>query len=109
MRQLATELSTGAIELPSFPDVALRVQKVLSNEKVSVDRIVRVIGAEPMIATRVLTMANSVAMNPQGKPVTDLRAGGDAVGTRCATLSGDRLCGCTAAPRGQCSKASSDT
>jgi HD-like signal output (HDOD) protein len=75
VRQLATELSTGAIELPSFPDVALRVQKVLSNENVSVDRIVRVIGAEPMIATRVLTMANSVAMNPQGKPVTDLRAG----------------------------------
>jgi HD-like signal output (HDOD) protein len=27
-----------------------------------------------MIATRVLMMANSVAMNPQGKPVTDLRA-----------------------------------
>ena len=74
VRQLATELSKGAIELPSFPDVALRVQKVLSNDKVSVDRIVRVIGAEPMIAARVLTMANSVAMNPQGKPVSDLRA-----------------------------------
>lgn len=74
VRHLATELSKGAIELPSFPDVAIRVQKVLSNENVSVDRIVRVIGAEPMIAARVLTIANSVAVNPQGKSVTDLRA-----------------------------------
>jgi HD-like signal output (HDOD) protein len=74
VRQLATELSAGAIELPSFPDVAIRVQKVLSNENVNVDRIVRVIGAEPMIAARVLTMANSAALNPQGKPVSDLRA-----------------------------------
>ncbi len=74
VRELATELSRGTIELPSFPDVAVRVQKVLSDEKVNVDRVVRVIGAEPMIATRVLSMANSVALNPQGKPASDLRA-----------------------------------
>jgi HD-like signal output (HDOD) protein len=74
VRQLATELSQGAIELPSFPDVAVRIQKVLANERADADRIVRVIGAEPMIATRVLSMANSAALNPQGKPVADLRA-----------------------------------
>lgn len=74
VRELATELSSKAIELPSFPDVAIRVQKVLSDENVNADRIVRVLGAEPMIATRVLSMANSAALNPVGKPVTDLRA-----------------------------------
>jgi HD-like signal output (HDOD) protein len=73
VRELATELSGGTIELPSFPEVAVRVQKVLSNEEADIDRIVRVIGAEPMIATRVLSMANSAALNPQGKPVADLR------------------------------------
>jgi HD-like signal output (HDOD) protein len=73
VRELATELSGGTIELPSFPEVAVRVQKVLSDDMVSVDRIVRVIGAEPMIAARVLTMANSAALNPQAKPASDLR------------------------------------
>ncbi len=74
VRELATELSQGVIELPSFPDVAVRIQKVLANERADADRIVRVIGAEPMIATRVLSMANSAALNPQGKPVADMRA-----------------------------------
>ena len=74
VRALATKLSSRAIELPSFPEVAMRVHKVLSDEQVSTDRIVRVIGAEPMIATRVLTMANSAAMNPGSKAVTELRA-----------------------------------
>jgi len=74
VRALATQLSSHSIELPSFPDVAMRVHKVLSDEQVSTDRIVRVIGAEPMIATRVLTMANSAALNPGSKPVTELRA-----------------------------------
>ncbi|HEY7929687.1 MAG TPA: HDOD domain-containing protein [Steroidobacteraceae bacterium] len=74
VRALATQLSSHAIELPSFPDVAMRVHKVLSDEQVSTDRIVRVLGAEPMIATRVLTMANSAALNPGSKAVTELRA-----------------------------------
>jgi HD-like signal output (HDOD) protein len=74
VRELATELSSSTIELPSFPDVALRVQKVLSEDGVNAERVVRVLGAEPVLATRVLSMANSAALNPGGKPVTDLRA-----------------------------------
>jgi HD-like signal output (HDOD) protein len=74
VRELATELSSNAIELPSFPDVAMRVHRVLSDENVSTDRIVRVVGAEPMIATRVLTLANSAALNPGNQRVTELRA-----------------------------------
>jgi HD-like signal output (HDOD) protein len=74
VRELATELSSSSIELPSFPEVALRVQKVLSEDGASSERVVRVLGAEPMLATRVLSMANSAALNPAGKPVTELRA-----------------------------------
>jgi HD-like signal output (HDOD) protein len=74
VRELAMELSSSSIELPSFPDVAMRVQKVLSDENVSSERIVRVIGAEPMIATRVLSLANSAALNPGSRPVIELKA-----------------------------------
>ena len=74
VRALAGKLSSNAIELPSFPEIATRVHKVLSDEQVNTDRIVRVLGAEPMIATRVLTMANSAALNPGSKAVSELRA-----------------------------------
>ncbi len=74
VRELATELSTSTIELPSFPKVAAQVQKVLSEDKVGADRVVRVLGAEPMLAARVLSMANSAALAPGGKAVSELRA-----------------------------------
>jgi HD-like signal output (HDOD) protein len=73
VRELATELSEGDIELPSFPEVAAQVQKVLSEDDSDSARVVRVLGAEPMLATRVLSMANAAALNPGGKSVSDLR------------------------------------
>jgi HD-like signal output (HDOD) protein len=73
VKQLASELSAGNVELPSFPDVAMRVQRVLADENVAPDRVVRVVGSEPALAARVLQMANSVALNPSGRPVVELR------------------------------------
>ena len=71
---LAAELSGGVIELPSFPEVAMRVQRILGEESASCDRVVRVLGAEPLLAARALALANSAALSPGGPPVTELRA-----------------------------------
>jgi HD-like signal output (HDOD) protein len=52
--------------------------------------VVRVIGAEPMLATRVLSMANSAALNPSGKQITELRTAVTRLGfdaLRAATVS----------------------
>jgi HD-like signal output (HDOD) protein len=73
VRELAASLSAGPIELPSFPDVALRVQQVLADEAASTDLVVRIVGAEPMLAARVVGLANSAAMNPSSTLVADLR------------------------------------
>jgi HD-like signal output (HDOD) protein len=80
VRELAMELSGRDIELPSFPEVAVRVQKVLAEDNANTERVVRVLGAEALLAARVLTMANSAALNPSGKPVSDLRAAVDRLG-----------------------------
>jgi len=90
VRALAEELSKGKVELPGFPDVAIRIQRVLADENVTPDRIVRVIGSEPVLAGRLLQMANSVALNVTGKPVTDLRTAVTRVGiniVRSATIA----------------------
>jgi HD-like signal output (HDOD) protein len=73
VQSLATELSSGKLELPGFPDIAARVQHVLADENVTAERVVKVVGAEPVLATQLLTIANSVALNPSGRQITDLR------------------------------------
>jgi HD-like signal output (HDOD) protein len=70
---LARELSAGKIELPSFPDVAQRVRRALQDDEVSAEKIVRIVGAEPALAARLLRLANSAAVNAGGKQITDLR------------------------------------
>jgi HD-like signal output (HDOD) protein len=73
VQALAAELSTGKVELPSFPDIAMRVRQVLADEAVSPEKVVRVVGSEPALAARLLQLANSAALNFSGKAVTDLR------------------------------------
>src|ERR1700733_11876738 len=73
VQSLAAELSKGKVELPSFPDIALRVRKVLSDEEVSQEQVVRVVGSEPALAARLMQIANSAALNFTGKPINDLR------------------------------------
>jgi HD-like signal output (HDOD) protein len=73
VQALASELSTGKVELPSFPDIAMRVRQVLADENVTPEMVVRVVGSEPALAARLLQLANSAALNFSGKAVTDLR------------------------------------
>ena len=90
VQALAAELSGGKVELPGFPHIVMRVQKVLADESSDGARIVRVIGSEPVLATQLVRMANSAALNPGGAKVMDLRAAVARVGldtVRSATIA----------------------
>src|SRR5689334_21783441 len=73
VQALASELSKGKVDLPSFPDIALRVRQVLADEQVTQDKVVRVVGSEPALAARLMQIANSAALNFSGKSITELR------------------------------------
>jgi HD-like signal output (HDOD) protein len=90
IRSLATELSGGRIDLPSFPEIAVRVRRILSDPKSHVEQVVRVVGSEPALAARLLRIANSAALNRSGKTVTDLRTAISRIGynmVRSASIS----------------------
>jgi HD-like signal output (HDOD) protein len=72
VKGLAMELSEGRVELPSVPEVVTRLQKALSDESVKNDTVVRVIGSEPLLAARLMTMANSAALNASQRKIADL-------------------------------------
>jgi HD-like signal output (HDOD) protein len=74
VRHLACELNTGEVRLPSFPDVALRVQRVLEDPRTTAAQIAQLLGSDAALAARVLRIANTVTFNLAGKPITDLRA-----------------------------------
>ena len=71
---LEVEIAGDHIDLPSFPEVALRVRRALADEDVSIDVVVRALSAEPSLAVKLLQLANSAALNPGGRRLTDLRA-----------------------------------
>ena len=73
VRELSEAVAKGPVELPGYPEVALRVQELLADESVNSDAVVRLVGAEPMLAARIVSIANSAALNPAGTPIADLR------------------------------------
>jgi HD-like signal output (HDOD) protein len=90
VQALATELSSGKVELPGFPDIVARVQHVLADENVSTDRVVKVLGTEPVLSGQLMSVANSAALNPSGKSIADLRTAVARVGlntVRTATIA----------------------
>jgi HD-like signal output (HDOD) protein len=87
---LTLELAGEKIDLPSFPDIAVRVRKALTNDQVGIDDVVRIVSAEPALAARLLQLANSAALNTTGKRVTDLRSAISRIGfnmARSATIA----------------------
>ncbi len=72
VKRLAADLSAGDIDLPSFPDIVIRVRKALEDEDCTPEKLVQIIGAEPVLAARLLGIANSAALRPSNDPITDL-------------------------------------
>ena len=90
IKSLAAELSRGKVDLPSFPEIAVRVRRILSDPKSTIDQVVRVVGSEPALAARLLRVANSASLNRTGRAVTDLRSAINRVGynmVRSASIS----------------------
>jgi HD-like signal output (HDOD) protein len=90
VRTLAAELSGGNVDLPSFPEIAIRVRRILSDPTSSVEQVVRVVGSEPALAARLLRIANSASLNRSGRQVSDLRTAINRIGynmVRSASIS----------------------
>ena len=90
VKALAQELSQGRVDLPSVPDIVLKMQRALADEHVSNETVVKVLGSEPVLASKLLAMANSAALNTSGRKIADLRMAVARVGfniVRSAALS----------------------
>ena len=71
--RLAAELDENTLDLPAFPDVAIRVKQALADPEISAEQIARIVGSDPVFSARLLKVANSAMLNCVGAQITDLR------------------------------------
>ena len=63
---LAAAFNQGAISLPSFPDIVVRIRRTLEREDVHIGQVAKVVKADPVLVSKLLVFANSAAHNPAG-------------------------------------------
>jgi len=73
LQELASDLSQDSISFPTFIDATVRVRDVLNDPNTDVGRVARVISGEPLLAAKLVHLANSVAFNPGGRKIADVR------------------------------------
>lgn len=81
---------------PSCLDAALMVRDTLREPNVSLERISQAVAVEPLIASKLLRLANSVPYNPSGQTIADLktaisRLGLEAVRTTSLAVAMDQM------------------
>lgn len=72
LSDIAKELSKGEIAFPTFVSATSKIRNALDNPNLDTERLARVIGSEPLLATRLVHTANSAAMNPSGREIGDV-------------------------------------
>lgn len=66
-------IAKGELAFPTSARVALKVKQTLDDPECHIDTAARLIQAEPLLAARVVAMANSVVYNPSGREFTDVK------------------------------------
>lgn len=70
---IAADAARGDLVFPTHAEMALRVQRMLDDPDCSIDRLSKLIAAEPMLSARVVAIANSVAYNRSGRATADVK------------------------------------
>jgi HD-like signal output (HDOD) protein len=74
LEDIAKDLSGDQISFPTFLDITFQVRTALKDENLSVEKLAKLVGAEPLMSAKIIRMANSVALNPSGREVADVKS-----------------------------------
>jgi HD-like signal output (HDOD) protein len=72
LADIARELNSGEVLFPTCFDTVLRLRKELQNPNLSLPRLAQIVQLDPLVAAKLMRLANSVAYSPHGQPVRDL-------------------------------------
>jgi HD-like signal output (HDOD) protein len=70
---IAADVARGELSFPTSARVAMRVRQALDDPDCRIEAAAKLVQAEPLLAARVVAMANSVVFNRSGREVADVR------------------------------------
>jgi len=96
LRDIAQDLSRKDLKFPTFIDASLGVRMALGKKDLSNIELARVVTSEPLLCARVVALANSAALNPSGREVSDVKSavvlvGQNAVRSLSVTLAMEQI------------------
>lgn len=74
VKQLADELVSGDIKLPSFPAVVMKIRALLEDDACDFEKVSGVVSADAVLVSKLFVYANSALYNRSGEAVTSLDA-----------------------------------
>ncbi len=73
LQDIAADLGRAKLAFPTFSQATLKVRTALDDPDIDAERLSKVVSTEPLLAARVVKMANSAAMCAGGRTVGDVR------------------------------------
>jgi HD-like signal output (HDOD) protein len=73
LTRIAEAAAGNDLIFPTTTEMALRVQRTLDDPDCSLDQLAKLVQADPLLAARVVAMANSVVYNRSGRAITDVK------------------------------------
>lgn len=70
---IAADVAKGELAFPTSAQVAMKVRQALDDPDCHIEAAAHLVQAEPLLAARVVAMANSVTYNRSGQEITDVR------------------------------------
>ncbi len=71
--EVLSALETNQLELPTLPDMAVKIRELIDDPNVSADKLINLLSADPVISAHIIKAANSAALS-NGTSVDTLRA-----------------------------------
>jgi len=59
--EVLSAIESGKLELPTLPDVAIKIRELIDDPNVSADQLVNLLSADPVVSAHIIKAANSAA------------------------------------------------
>lgn len=80
LTHIAAEVSRDELTFSITSELALKVQRVLDDPDCSIDQLAKLVQTDPLLAARVVAVANSAIYNRSGRAIADVKSAVSRVG-----------------------------
>lgn len=80
IQDIAADLSGDKVSFPTFLNITFQIRNALKDPNVSLDALAKLVSLEPLMSAKVIHIANSAAMNPSGRAITDVKTAMNRIG-----------------------------